>query len=92
MMPNSTKAPVDAETRVSSVSLADDAACWRAVETRDARADGRIIVAVKTTGIYCKPSCRSRQPKRINVRFFATAAEARDAGFRACKRCHPDAV
>ncbi len=71
-------------------SFANEDACWRAVEARDAGADGRFIVAVKTTGIYCRPSCRSRQPKRVNVRFFAGPAEARAAGFRACKRCTPD--
>lgn len=76
--------------RLAMLSPDDEEACWRALETRDARADGRIIVAVKTTGIYCKPSCPSRQPKRANVRFFASPAEARGAGFRACKRCKPD--
>lgn len=76
--------------RLAVVTPADDDICWHAVATREARADGRLIVAVKTTGIYCKPSCRSRQPKRGNVRFFATPIEARTAGFRACKRCRPD--
>lgn len=80
----------DFEKCLATVSPADDEVCWRIVATRDARADGRIIVAVKATGIYCRPSCRSRQPKRSNVRFFAATADARGAGFRACKRCHPD--
>jgi AraC family transcriptional regulator of adaptative response/methylated-DNA-[protein]-cysteine methyltransferase len=57
---------------------------------RDASADGSFVYAVKTTGIYCSPSCPSRRPARANVVFFATSAEASLAGFRACKRCHPD--
>jgi hypothetical protein len=57
----------------------------------DREADGQFIVAVKTTGIYCLPSCRpSRKPKPENVVFYATPEEARSAGFRACKLCHPD--
>lgn len=71
-------------------SFTEDDARWHALERRDRGADGRFIVAVKTTGIYCRPSCPSRQPKRANVRFFETAAAARAAGFRACKRCRPD--
>ena len=66
--------------------------CYRAVESRDARFDGWFITAVKTTGIYCRPSCPTPiRPKRENVRFFPTAAAAQLAGFRACKRCRPDA-
>ena len=57
-----------------------------------ARWDGRVIGAVKTTGIYCKPSCPARRPKRENVDFFATAEEARAAGYRPCLRCKPDEV
>ena len=57
-----------------------------------ARWDGRVIGAVKTTGIYCKPSCPARRPKRENVEFFATAEEARAAGYRPCLRCKPDEV
>ncbi|RLM18874.1 6-O-methylguanine DNA methyltransferase [Brenneria goodwinii] len=60
---------------------------WLAVRTRDKAADGSFIYAVKTTGIYCSPSCASRQPKRENVLFFASAEEAQAAGFRPCKRC-----
>lgn len=62
---------------------------WTAVEHRDRAADGTFFTAVKTTGVYCLPSCAGR-PLRKNVRFFATAAEAVDAGFRACKRCKPE--
>ena len=65
-------------------------AYYRAVGTRDTRLDGRIFSAVKTTGIYCRPSCPARTPKRENVVFFRTAAGAQAAGFRACRRCRPD--
>ncbi|MFD1786866.1 bifunctional DNA-binding transcriptional regulator/O6-methylguanine-DNA methyltransferase Ada [Sphingomonas floccifaciens] len=72
--------------------MMDETAAWAAFESRDRRMDGRLIVAVTTTGIYCKPSCPARRPLRENVRFFADPAAARDAGFRACLRCQPDAV
>jgi AraC family transcriptional regulator of adaptative response / DNA-3-methyladenine glycosylase II len=65
--------------------------CYRAVQSRDARFDGWFVTAVLTTGIYCRPSCPVRLPLARNVRFFATAAAAQQAGFRACKRCLPDA-
>jgi len=65
---------------------------WQAVEAGDPRFDGWVFCGVKTTGIYCRPSCPARTPKRENVRFFATAAAAQAAGFRACKRCRPDAT
>jgi AraC family transcriptional regulator of adaptative response / DNA-3-methyladenine glycosylase II len=65
---------------------------WKAVEAQDPRFDGWVFCGVKTTGIYCRPSCPARTPKRENVRFFATAAAAQAAGFRACKRCRPDAT
>jgi len=65
---------------------------WQAVEAEDPRFDGWVFCAVRTTGIYCRPSCPARTPKRENVRFFATAAAAQAAGFRACKRCRPDAT
>src|SRR3954454_20665743 len=65
---------------------------WRAVEAGDPRFDGWVYCGVRTTGIYCRPSCPARTPKRANVRFFATAAAAQAAGFRACKRCRPDAT
>lgn len=64
---------------------------WQAVVARDAAADGRLVYAVRTTGIYCRPSCPSRRPRREHVRFFDGAAAARAAGFRACLRCTPDA-
>jgi AraC family transcriptional regulator of adaptative response/methylated-DNA-[protein]-cysteine methyltransferase len=62
---------------------------WAAVLARDAGADGRFVYAVRTTGIYCRPSCGSRRPRPENVEFHATAAAAEQAGFRACRRCHP---
>ncbi|QBM77579.1 bifunctional DNA-binding transcriptional regulator/O6-methylguanine-DNA methyltransferase Ada [Sphingomonas sp. AAP5] len=70
----------------------DPDAAWRAFEARDRHSDGRFVGAVKTTGIYCKPSCPARRPKRENMDFYRTPEEARGAGFRACLRCTPDAV
>jgi len=66
--------------------------CYRAVESRDQRFDGWIYVGVTSTGIYCRPSCPAVTPRRRHVRFFPTAAAAQQAGFRACRRCRPDAV
>lgn len=71
--------------------LSDDAA-WAAVIGRDRTMDGRFVTGVLTTGIYCRPSCAARHPKRENVRFFGTGAEARDFGLRPCLRCKPDDV
>jgi len=68
----------------------DHDACCRALATRDARFDGRLFVGVKTTGIYCRPICPARTPKRENVIFFASAAGAQEAGFRPCLRCRPE--
>ena len=70
----------------------DPDAAWRAFEARDRHSDGRFVGAVKTTGIYCKPSCPARRPKRENMDFYRTPEDARGAGFRACLRCTPDAV
>ncbi|MFI9201914.1 DNA-3-methyladenine glycosylase 2 family protein [Streptomyces sp. NPDC053048] len=63
---------------------------YQAVSSRDARFDGEFFTAVKTTGIYCRPSCPAVTPKRQNVRFYPSAAAAQGAGFRACRRCRPD--
>jgi AraC family transcriptional regulator, regulatory protein of adaptative response / methylated-DNA-[protein]-cysteine methyltransferase len=63
--------------------------CWYAVLARDARADGRFYYAVRTTQVFCRPSCAARHPLRSNVIFFATSAAAQQAGFRPCKRCTP---
>ncbi|MGM0697636.1 MAG: DNA-3-methyladenine glycosylase 2 family protein [Actinomycetota bacterium] len=65
--------------------------CYQAVTSRDRRFDGMFFTAVRTTGIFCRPSCPARTPRRENVDFFVTAAAAADAGFRACRRCRPDA-
>lgn len=66
--------------------------CYRALASRDARFDGQFIAGVHSTGIYCRPSCPAATPKPQNVRFYATAAAAHEAGLRACKRCQPDAL
>jgi AraC family transcriptional regulator of adaptative response / DNA-3-methyladenine glycosylase II len=68
----------------------DQDACFRAVQTRDARFDGRFFGAVKTTGIYCRPVCPATTPKRLNMTFYPTAAAAEEAGFRPCLRCRPE--
>jgi len=65
---------------------------WQAVVARDATADGTFCFAVRTTGVYCRPSCGARRPRAENVVFFSDAAAAARAGFRACKRCKPDAA
>lgn len=70
-------------------AFADDDARWAAVCARDAAAEGHFWFAVTTTGVYCRPTCRSRQPRRQNVRFFDAPAAAEAAGFRPCKRCQP---
>lgn len=70
----------------------NDDSKWAAVLRRDRSCDGRFVTGVLTTGIYCRPSCAARHPHRDNVRFFASGAEARAAGLRACKRCLPDDV
>lgn len=63
--------------------------CYEAVKTSDSKYDGQFVVAVKTTKIYCRPSCPARTPKQENVTFYAMPAAAEAHGFRACKRCHP---
>ncbi len=70
----------------------DQDAAWSAFEARDRGWDGRVIGAVTTTGIYCKPSCPARRPKREHVEFFIDGEAARAAGYRACLRCRPDEV
>ncbi|HEX2191763.1 MAG TPA: DNA-3-methyladenine glycosylase 2 family protein, partial [Acidimicrobiales bacterium] len=72
--------------------MLDEERCYRAVHSRDPRFDGWFYTAVMTTGVYCRPSCPATTPRRVNVRFFPTAAAAHGAGFRACKRCRPDAA
>jgi AraC family transcriptional regulator, regulatory protein of adaptative response / methylated-DNA-[protein]-cysteine methyltransferase len=81
----------------SRAALAADAQAtkderWQAVEARDAARDGEFVFAVATTGVYCRPSCAARRPRRKNVEFFTTPAEAEHAGYRACLRCRPKSV
>src|SRR6478736_7899853 len=68
----------------------DPSVCYRAVQARDARYDGRFFTCVKTTRIYCRPICPARPPKLVNCRFVPTAAAAQEAGFRPCLRCRPE--
>ena len=70
----------------------DEDRCYKAVKSRDRRFDGKFFTAVKTTGIYCRPVCPAVTPKRKNVVFFVCAAAAEGAGFRPCRRCHPEAA
>ena len=70
--------------------IIDEADAWAAVQARDRKADGRFVTGVLSTGIYCRPSCAVRHPKRENVRFFADGAAARATGLRPCRRCRPD--
>jgi AraC family transcriptional regulator of adaptative response/methylated-DNA-[protein]-cysteine methyltransferase len=63
---------------------------WAAVVARDPKADGRFFYSVKSTGVYCRPSCAARTPRPENVAFHASAEAAQRAGFRPCKRCRPD--
>ncbi|MGH3346441.1 MAG: Ada metal-binding domain-containing protein, partial [Nocardioides sp.] len=70
----------------------DAESCYRAVKARDRRFDGVFYTAVRTTGIYCRPSCPARTPAYRNVTFHPSAAAAQAAGYRACKRCLPDAT
>ncbi len=65
---------------------------YRVIQSRDRRFDGQFVTAVRSTGIYCRPSCPARTPKEANVTFYATSAAAHEAGYRACKRCLPEAA
>ncbi|MCL4136044.1 UNVERIFIED_CONTAM: hypothetical protein GTU68_066056 [Idotea baltica] len=78
-----------ATTTISSISESE---AQRAVRTRDASYDGKLFFAVITTGIFCRPSCRSRQAKPENLRFYESVESAKNAGFRACKRCTPESL
>jgi AraC family transcriptional regulator, regulatory protein of adaptative response / methylated-DNA-[protein]-cysteine methyltransferase len=77
-----------ASSRIARRASSSDAR-WAAVVARDSHADGEFFYSVRTTGVYCRPSCGSRRPQRANVGFHDTAAHAEAAGFRACKRCRP---
>jgi len=74
----------------NAARLRTDEARWQAVTRRDRTADGAFVYAVRTTGVYCRPSCAARLARRDHVAFYATSAEAQRAGFRPCKRCRPD--
>src|SRR3990170_7744442 len=78
--------------KTAPMAVIDNEEAWAAFERRDRRWDGRVIGAVTTTGIYCKPSCPARRPKREHVLFFADGGGAQAAGYRACLRCKPDEV
>jgi AraC family transcriptional regulator of adaptative response/methylated-DNA-[protein]-cysteine methyltransferase len=72
-----------------NLALPSNDELWRAVVTHDAAYEGVFVVAVRTTGVFCRPACPSREPKRANVEFFGTTADALAAGYRPCRRCHP---
>lgn len=72
--------------------MIDEQTAWAAFEQRDRSADERFVIAVTTTRIYCRPSCPARRPRREHVRFYPSAAEAADRGYRSCLRCKPDEV
>jgi AraC family transcriptional regulator, regulatory protein of adaptative response / methylated-DNA-[protein]-cysteine methyltransferase len=82
--------PGSAQRTRRTVIFADESARWAAVTGRDPDADGQFVYSVSTTGVYCRPSCPSRQARREHVRFHATIADAERAGFRACRRCRPN--
>lgn len=88
--------PMPVSVPASSASVPPDSVSaerdprWAAIVARDPAADGRFFYSVKTTGVYCRPSCASRRANPKNVRFHASAAAAQAAGFRPCKRCRPD--
>src|SRR5258708_19608042 len=75
----------------SNTKLSDDH-CWDAVVARDPARDGEFVFAVSTTGVYCRPSCPARRPRRKNVTFYSRPEQAETAGFRACLRCRPRAL
>src|SRR6185436_6796228 len=76
-------------SRESTALHADDETFWRAVLNRDKRFDGSVFFGVRSTGIYCRPSCPARRPRREQVVFFRIPEAAESAGFRSCKRCRP---
>jgi AraC family transcriptional regulator of adaptative response/methylated-DNA-[protein]-cysteine methyltransferase len=88
IMPASTTPAANAARPVAGFASDDER--WEAVCARDPGAIGAFVHGVVTTGVYCRPSCPARLPRRENVRFHATCADAQRAGFRPCKRCRPD--
>src|SRR5262245_61902903 len=84
-----TSAPMMTQTDQASPQFLSDEARWEAVVRRERTADGAFYYAVRTTGVYCRPSCAARLARREHVHFYATCAEAEQAGFRPCQRCRP---
>lgn len=84
--------PVSVRATSAGMNPIDADAAWKAFAARDRAADGRFVVGVTTTGIYCRPSCAARRPRRENVAFYRDGREAAAAGLRACRRCLPDDV
>lgn len=80
------------QERYSNLMFTTDEERWKAVSYRDGDADGHFFYSVRTTRVYCRPSCPSRRPRRSNVSFHDTSAEAENAGYRPCKRCRPGGV
>src|SRR5437879_8203711 len=80
------------DSRQFEMATITDNSRWQAVLDRDGASDGKFVFAVSSTGIYCRPSCPSRRPRRENVTFFRHPQEAESAGFRACLRCRPKVV
>ena len=85
-------APANASTDLIVTAALDDDARWQAMVDRDTTETGPFVIGVTSTGIYCQVGCPARQPLRKNVLFFESVEDARSAGLRACKRCHPDDV
>src|SRR6266516_7613169 len=79
-------------TEVPDMSHASEIRQWEAVMSRDPNQDGEFVFAVSSTGVYCRPSCPARRPRRENVKFFSRTDEAEQAGYRACLRCRPKSV
>ena len=82
--------PGDLASPPTPPAIVDDEARWQAVRARDRAADGAFVFAVRTTGVFCRPSCSARPARRANVEFFAAPAQAQAAGYRPCKRCRPE--
>src|SRR4051794_15186171 len=78
-----------AQAKGETPSFSSDESRWQAIVDRDPAADGAFFYSVRTTGVYCRPTCAARMPLWQNVRFHATCTEAQRAGFRPCKRCKP---
>jgi AraC family transcriptional regulator of adaptative response/methylated-DNA-[protein]-cysteine methyltransferase len=78
------------QVREGPMRVPDEERCWRAVEERDAAWDGRFVYAVRSAGVYCRPSCPSRRPRRTQVVFYPLPEAAEQCGYRPCRRCRPD--